>query len=94
MGAVECAVHAVHLSKLDVDAPVVEMRGKRYAWVGRSTGDYYTRTGAIKVPRSLYRESGQRNAKTVDAISLRAGVIGRARRSAQVNISRIPISAI
>ena len=76
-GAVECAIHAEHLSKLDVDAPMVEIRGKRYALAGRSPGDYYTRTGAVKVPRSLYRECGPRNAKTVDAISLRAGVVGR-----------------
>jgi hypothetical protein len=63
------------LQALDIDAPLVTVEGKAFAKVGRYEGSYQTKAGAVNVTRSLYREVGKRNAKTVDAVSLSAGVV-------------------
>jgi len=74
--AVECAAHEQTLGALEVDAPRVEIEGKRYARVGHGNGTYYTLAGPVEIRRALHRELGCGNARVVDAISLRAGVIG------------------
>ena len=74
--AIECAAHGCTLSSLEVDARRVEIAGKIYTRVGDGIGMYYTLAGPIQVSRSLYRELGSGNTPVVDAISLRAGVIG------------------
>lgn len=84
--AVECAIadaaaqveragHRAVLQALDVDRPAVTIGGARYARVGRAEATYYTLAGPVVIQRSLYRECGQRNARVVDAVSLRAGVV-------------------
>lgn len=74
--AVERGVHQALLSRLDVDAPRVMIGGKPHARVGRGPAPYYTKAGAVSVERSLYREIGAAEGKTVDAVGLRAGVVG------------------
>lgn len=74
--AVERGVHQAMLSKLDVDAPRVMIGGKLHAKVGRGPAPYYTKAGEVSVERSLYREIGAPDARTVDAVGLRAGVVG------------------
>ncbi len=74
---VERAAHESVLRSLEVDASHVEIKGKKYSRVGRASGTYYTMAGSVTVERALYRENGRRNASVVDAISLRAGIIGR-----------------
>ncbi|NRD62948.1 ISKra4 family transposase [Corallococcus exiguus] len=59
----------------DVDAPRLRLAGQFHARVGRYTAAYKTRQGAVEIERSLYREVGVRNGRTVDAISLRAGCV-------------------
>jgi hypothetical protein len=49
--------------------------GEVYTRVGRCEGAYHTMAGTIHVERSLYRQKSVRNAKVVDALSLRAGVV-------------------
>jgi hypothetical protein len=73
--AIERAGHQAVLQGLDVDQPRVAIGGKGYARVGRHAAAYYTMAGPVVVLRSLYREVGQRNAKTVNAVSLRAGAV-------------------
>src|SRR5213593_658812 len=79
-GRSERAGHRAILQKLDIDVPAVVIGGKRYTRVGRCEGTYHTMAGSVSVERSLYRESGQRGGqpggKVVDAVSLRAGVVG------------------
>ena len=72
----ECAVHRDALRSLDVDADHVNISGASHTRVGRYPATYYTMTGPVTVERSLFRPDGERNAKTVDPISLRAGVVG------------------
>ncbi|MFC1482189.1 hypothetical protein ACFL51_00125 [Myxococcota bacterium] len=71
----ECAVHRDVLRCLDVDDNHVVISGKRHTRVGRYPATYYM-TGPVTIERSLYRPDVERNAKTVDPISMRAGVIG------------------
>lgn len=73
---VERASHQTILAALDVDAPLVRIWNTSYRRVGRYPATFKTLAGPIEVERSLYRQVGQRNAKTVDPVSLRAGVIG------------------
>ena len=72
---IERAGHQAVLQSLDVDRPRVMIGGARFARVGRCEATYYTLAGPVVVERSLYREVGRRNAKVVDPVSLRAGVV-------------------
>lgn len=73
--AIERAGHQAILQGLDVDQPHVRIDGKVYAAVGRYEAAYYTMAGPVEVTRTLYREVRERNAKTVNAVSLRAGAV-------------------
>jgi len=76
----ELAAHRAILKSLDMDVPAVVIGGIRYTRVGRCEGAYHTMIGSVSVERSLYRQSGERGGqpggRVVDAVSLRAGVVG------------------
>jgi len=76
----ELAGHGAILKSLDIDVPAVVIGGIRYTQVGRCEGAYHTLAGSVAVERSLYRQSGTRGGqpegRVVDAVSLRAGVVG------------------
>lgn len=72
---IERAGHQAVLQSLDVDEPSVMVGGARFTRVGRSEATYYTMAGPVVVERTLYREAGKRNARVVDPVSLRAGVV-------------------
>jgi hypothetical protein len=74
--AIERASHQAVLQGVDIDQPRVLIEGQVYSRVGRYEADYYTLAGPVRVLRTLYREQGQRQAKTVNAVSLRCGVVG------------------
>jgi hypothetical protein len=74
--AIERASHQVVRQGLEVDQPRGVSDGQVYGRVGRSEADYYTMAGPVRVTRTLYREQGQRNAKTVNAVSRRCGAGG------------------
>ena len=80
VGGIESQSHRAILQSLDIDVPAVVIGGRRYTRVGRCESSYHTMSGSVSVERSLYRESGQRGGqpggKVVDAVSLRAGVVG------------------
>jgi hypothetical protein len=61
---VECAVHEVALSGLDVVAPFVTVWGKTYRRVHRTTRQYGTLAGNATVERTLYREVACAPART------------------------------
>ena len=63
------------LQDLDIDRARIFVEGKEHARVGRYEAEYFTKEGPVKVTRSLYRECGKRNAKTVDVVSLRSGAL-------------------
>jgi hypothetical protein len=63
------------LQGLDVDAARVVIGGKPHTKVGRYEATYKTLEGEVTVTRNLYRENGKRNAKTVDLIGVRLGVV-------------------
>ena len=79
-GKTERASHRTVLQSLDIDVPTVMIGGIRYNRVGRCEAPYHTLAGSVSIERSLYRQSGQRGGqpggKVVDAVSLRAGVVG------------------
>ena len=72
---VERAAHQGILAGLDLNAEKIVVDGALHTQVGRCEGAYHTMAGSISVARSLYRRDGERNAKVVDTISLRAGVV-------------------
>jgi hypothetical protein len=74
--AIERGGHSVVLAALDIYQPAIEVAGERHSRVGRYAATYYSLAGPVVVERSLYRRDGERNGKTVDAISLRVGVVG------------------
>lgn len=73
--ALERASHQAVLQGLDIDQPHGVIEGKAYRRVGRYAADYYTLAGPVRVTRTLYREQGERTAKTVNAVSLRCGAV-------------------
>jgi hypothetical protein len=76
----ELAGHREILKSLGIDVPAVAIGGVRYTRVGRREGAYHTMVGSVSVERSLYRQSGERGGqpggRVVDAVRLRAGVVG------------------
>lgn len=78
--SVERASHQAILQSLDIDVPTVIIGGVRYNRVGRCSAPYHTMAGSVSIERSLYRRSGARGGtpegRVVDAVSLRAGVVG------------------
>ena len=76
----EREAHRVILGALDIDVPTIVIGGVRYHRVGRCEAPYHTRAGSVSVERSLYRQAGTRGgqpeAKVVDAVSVRTGVVG------------------
>jgi len=74
--AIERASHQAVLQGLDIDQPRVVIEGKVYGRVGRYEAQYCTMAGPVVVTHTLYRKLGQRNAKTVNAVSLRSGAVG------------------
>ena len=74
--AIERASHQAVLQGLDMDHPRVVIESQGYHRVGRYAAEYYTLAGSVRVTRTLYRGQGQRNAKTVNAVSLRCGAVG------------------
>jgi hypothetical protein len=75
VATIERAAHEPALGALDIDAPALTIDGRTYRRVLRSPGDYHTRAGSVSVTRTLYREAGNREASSVDLISMRAGVV-------------------
>ena len=75
VAAIERAVHERVLGALDVDQPRVRIGGREHVRVGRHEATYHTLAGDVVVLRSLYRAAGERNGRTVDPVSLRAGVV-------------------
>ena len=79
-GRTEREAHRVILQSLDIDVPAVVIGKERYTRVGRCEDRYHSMAGSVSVERSLYRKSGERGGqpggKVVDAVSLRAGVVG------------------
>ena len=79
-GRTEREAHRAILQSLDIDVPAVVIGKERYTRVGRCEDKYHTMAGSVSVERSLYRKSGERGgqpgAKVVDAVSVRAGVVG------------------
>jgi hypothetical protein len=73
--AIERAGHQAVLQGLDVAQPRVRIDGQAYVAVGRYAATYYTLAGPVEVTRTLYRAVGDRNAKTVNAVSLRVGAV-------------------
>jgi len=73
---IEKAAHQVLLHHLDVDAPGVLIDGKKYIRAGRFEATYHTMAGDVVLERTLYRDAQKRSGPTVDAVSLRAGVVG------------------
>jgi len=76
----EREAHRVILGALDIDVPTIVIGGIRYNRVGRCEAPYHTMAGSVAVERALYRQAGSRGgqpeAKVVDPVSLRTGVVG------------------
>lgn len=68
--------HVVSLSALDVDAERIRVNDVLHVRVLRAEpADYKTRVGPVAITRSLFRRAGQRNAATVNTVTLRSGAI-------------------
>jgi len=66
----------VSLAALDVDADRILINGLPHTRViASATTAYKTRVGAVPVSRGLFRADGERNAKTVNTVTLRSGAV-------------------
>ncbi len=73
---IEREAHAVSLSALDMDAERIRIGGVMHVRVLRDVvAAYKSRVGPVPVARSLFRAEGERNAKTVNTVTLRSGAI-------------------
>jgi len=67
--------HQLFLENLDIRSEFVTIWGSLHKQVGRYEAKYRSLEGPVRVERSIYRKVGERNAPTVDPVSLRAGVV-------------------
>ncbi len=74
-GDLQRQAHGVTLRALDSGAERIRVRGRVFKSIGPSSRRFMTLAGPIAVSRTLYREVGVRNGKTVDPLALRAGMI-------------------
>ncbi|MCP4499231.1 MAG: hypothetical protein GY822_04590, partial [Deltaproteobacteria bacterium] len=72
---IECAVHQVTLSAIDVDAAVIKIRTKTYRRVMRSEVEFNTMAGSARLERTLYREMGKPNSRVINVVSKRIGAV-------------------
>jgi hypothetical protein len=63
------------LQGLDVNERRILINDQSHAQVGRYEATYNAKEGPITVKRSIYRRCGQRNAPTVDTVTLRSGAV-------------------
>jgi len=70
---VEQEVVAEGLSQCDIDAPVVEVEGRRYTQVFRGPKRYLSAAGEVRVERSLYR--AQPGEKAICPLEMQAGIV-------------------
>lgn len=76
VAAIERAAHAVSLAALDMDVERIRIDGVLHVRVLRADpGTYNSRVGPVSVTRSLFRREGERNAKTVNTVTLRSGAV-------------------
>lgn len=73
--AIERSAHAVLLQVLDLDRPTVLVDRVPHARVGGYPATFYTAAGEVVIERTIYRRRGDRTARAVDPVSLRAGVV-------------------
>lgn len=64
------------LQALEIDTEYVLVDGKRHKRVLKAEATYYAKEGTVRVTRSLFRECGVRNARTVDPVAARMGAVG------------------
>lgn len=74
--AIERAAHGVTLQALDIDEPFLMIGGQLHRRVVRTPGTFRSMAGPVAVERSRYRPVSERNADTVDVISVRTGAVG------------------
>jgi len=76
VAGIERAAHGVSLASLDETAERIRIDGVLHVRVLADVeAQYRTRVGPVGVTRSLYRPVGERNAPTVNTVTLRAGAV-------------------
>jgi len=76
MAAMERAVHAADLGRLDVAVPGIVFDGKRYRRRPEKTvGTYDTIAGPVSVKRSVYRRRGGHGGESVCPLEMRLGLV-------------------
>jgi hypothetical protein len=70
---VECEAIEEELRKFDVNVPEIEIEGRKYKQVVRSSETYLCIAGEVKVERSLYR--AERQERAISAMELKAGIV-------------------
>ncbi len=70
---VEQEAVAEGLSQFDIDAPVVEVEGRRYTQVFRGPKNYLSASGEVRVERSLYR--ARPGEKAICPLEMQAGIV-------------------
>ena len=76
VAGIERAAHGVSLASLDETAERIRIDGVEHVRVLADVPAHYmTRVGPVAVSRSLYRPVGERNAATVNTVTLRAGAV-------------------
>ncbi len=75
MMGMEREILAEKLEAADINVPAISINGRAYRQVLRSEDTYFTAAGAVRVMRSLYKESGANQSKSVCPLDLRVGLI-------------------
>jgi len=72
---VEREILAEEMARADVDAEAIEVNGAVYRKSVRSSGEYFTAAGPVRVERTLYRDRTTDSPLSLSAMELRLGVV-------------------
>jgi hypothetical protein len=89
--ALECAAHESLLKRLDIDVPSIRIWGDEYRRIGRYEGEYHRLSGTIRLRRTVYRKKNAQW-RTIDPVSVRAGVVGEGWLMLQLGVIKLPAS--
>jgi len=92
--ALECELIQSDMDQLDVSAPGIKVDGQRYRRKGKTTKEYMTIAGKVRVERTVYEPRGGHGGKTISPFEMRLGMVNGHWTQAAANVASLYMSSL